>query len=90
MIQIRDVVGATSVSRRVLEKRFKTILRRSVYQEIHHVRVNCIVKLFVGTDLTITEIAVKSGFDGVEHISRCFRKETDVSRREYCKCHGRK
>lgn len=90
MIQVNDVVAATSISRRVLEKRFKTTLRRSVYQEIRRVRVSYIIRLLVGTDLTITEIAIKSGFDGVEHISRCFRKETGISPREYRKRHGRK
>ncbi len=90
MIQVNDVVGATNISRRVLEKRFKTVLHRSVYQEIRRVRVNYIIKLLIGTDLTITEIAIKSGFDGVEHISRCFRKETGISPREYRKRHGRK
>jgi len=90
MMQVNDVVDATNVSRRVLEKRFKAILRRSVYQEIRRVRVNYIVGLLVGTDMSITEIAVKSGFDGVEHISRYFRKETGTSLREYRKRRGPK
>jgi LacI family transcriptional regulator len=88
MMQVGDVVEATNVSRRVLEKRFKAILRRSVYQEIRRVRVNYIIELLVGTDMSITEIAVKSGFDGVEHISRYFRKETGISLREYRKRRG--
>lgn len=90
MMQVNDVVEATNVSRRVLEKRFKAILRRSVYQEIRRVRVSYIIELLVGTDMSITEIAVKSGFDGVEHISRYFRKETGISLREYRKRRGPK
>jgi len=88
MMQVNDVVEATNVSRRVLEKRFKATLHRSVYQEIRRVRVNYIIGLLVGTDMSITEIALKSGFDGVEHISRYFRKETGTSLREYRKRHG--
>ena len=88
MMQVGDVVEATNVSRRVLEKRFKAILRRSVYQEIRRIRVNYIIELLVGTDMTVTEIAIKSGFDGVEHISRYFRKETGISLREYRKRRG--
>jgi len=83
LIQVDDVVEATNVSRRVLEKRFKATLHRSVHQEIRRVRVNSIVPLLVGTDMSITEIALHCGFDGVEHISRYFRKETGVSLREY-------
>jgi LacI family transcriptional regulator len=90
MMQVSDVVEATNVSRRVLEKRFKAILHRSVYQEIRRVRVNYIIELLVGTDMTITEVAVRSGFNGVEHISRYFRKETGISLREYRKRRGGK
>jgi len=61
-----------------------------VYQEIRRVRVSYIIELLVGTDMSITEIAVKSGFDGVEHISRYFRKETGISLREYRKRRGPK
>ena len=62
LIQVNDVVEATNVSRRVLEKRFKAILRRSVHQEIRRVRVNHIVQLLIGTDMNITEIATHGGF----------------------------
>ncbi len=88
MIQVDDVVRATNVSRRVLEKRFRAILRRSVYHEIRRVRVGYIVQLLIGSNMSITEIAVKAGFDGVEHVSRYFRKETGLSLREYRKRHG--
>lgn len=88
LIQVGDVVEATNVSRRVLEKRFKTMLRRSVHQEIRRVRVNNIIQLLVGTDMSITDIAAHCGFDGVEHIARYFRKETGASLREYRKRHA--
>ena len=52
LIQVDDVVEATNVSRRVLEKRFKAVLRRSVHQEIRRVRVNNIIPLLVGTDMS--------------------------------------
>jgi len=88
LIQVNDVVEATTASRRVLEKRFKAILRRSVHQEIRRVRVNGIIRLLVGTDMSIADIAAHCGFDGVEHIARHFRKETGVSLREYRKRHA--
>ena len=88
LIQVDDVVEATTASRRVLEKRFKAILHRSVHQEIRRVRVNNIIRLLVGTDMSITDIAAHCGFDGVEHIARHFRKETGMSLREYRKHHA--
>ena len=84
-LQVDDVVGATTVSRRVLEKKFRSTLRRSLYQEIRRVRVNYIVELLVSTNMSISEIALKAGFGGIEHVSRYFRKETGMSLREYRK-----
>jgi len=46
------------------------------------------VRLLVGTDLSVTDIAAHCGFDGVEHIARYFRKETGASLREYRKRHA--
>ncbi|MCU0918349.1 MAG: DNA-binding transcriptional regulator [Planctomycetes bacterium] len=88
LIQVDDVVEATAASRRVLEKRFKAVLHRSVHQEIRRIRVNNIIRLLVGTDMSVTDIAAHCGFDGVEHIARHFRKETGVSLREYRKRHA--
>ncbi len=88
LIQVDDVVEATTASRRVLEKRFKAILHRSVHQEIRRVRVNNMIRLLVGTDMSIADIAALCGFDGVEHIARHFRKETGLSLREYRKRHA--
>jgi LacI family transcriptional regulator len=87
-LQVDNVVEATNVSRRVLEKRFKAVLRRSVHQEIRRVRVHNIIQLLVGTDMSIADIARHGGFDGVAHIARYFREETGVSLREYRKRHA--
>lgn len=84
-LAVDDVVAATTVSRRVLEKKFRAILRRSIHCEIRRVRVQYIQRLLVGTDMSVAEIAVKTGFDGIEHIARYFRKETGVSLRDYRK-----
>ena len=35
------------------------------------------------TNMSISEIALKAGFGGIEHIARYFRKETGMSLREY-------
>jgi LacI family transcriptional regulator len=88
LLQVDDVVEATNVSRRVLEKRFKAVLRRSVHQEIRRVRVHSIIQLLAGTDLSIAAIARHCGFDGVTHIARYFREETGVSLREYRQRHA--
>ncbi|MBE0534967.1 MAG: DNA-binding transcriptional regulator [Phycisphaerae bacterium] len=82
-LQVNDVVKATTVSRRVLEKKFQSQLRRSVHREIRRVRIDLIRQLLVSTDLPVTEIARKAGFDGIAHVARYFREETGMSLRQY-------
>jgi LacI family transcriptional regulator len=84
-IQVSDVVNSTSVSRRILEKRFRIALNRPINQEITRVRTEFIIKLALETDFSITRISRESGFDGVEHISRYFRRQMGMSLSQYRK-----
>jgi LacI family transcriptional regulator len=90
-IQIADVVAATTVSRRTLQKRFRAERKRSILQEIRRARINEIIRLLVETHLPISEIAKKTGCLSFEHISRYFRKATGMSlfayRKRYSSTH---
>jgi LacI family transcriptional regulator len=84
-IQVADVAAYTTLSRRTLQKRFRTELRRSILQEIRRVRVQEIIRLLMETHMSISEIAVEMGYPGPEHISRHFRKATGMSLLAYRK-----
>jgi len=88
-IQVDDVVRAAGVSRRVLEKRFRRVLRRSVLEEIRRVRIAEITRLLVDTDASVLYIAVNTGFTGIEHIARYFRASVGMSPSEYRRSYGR-
>jgi LacI family transcriptional regulator len=84
-LQVSDVVAATALSRRALQKRFQAVLRRSILQEIRRVRVQEIIRLLVETHIPVSEIAVEMGYPGPEHISRYFHKATGMSLLAYRK-----
>lgn len=84
-IQVDDIVNATAVSRRVLEKRFRKLLNHSIYQEIRRVRTEHCIKLLLETDMSVSEIVTALDFPGIEHIARYFRKETGMSLMSYRK-----
>ncbi|MGD0339129.1 MAG: DNA-binding transcriptional regulator [Bacteroidota bacterium] len=86
-ILVQDVVKATSISRRSLEKRFRKSFHRSIYNEIQQVRVELISKLLIGTDLPISQITSAFNFTDCEHISRFFKKEKGIGLREFRKFH---
>ena len=89
-LQVSEVAEAAALSRRVLEKRFRTIFNRSVYEEIRRVRINLLIELLTQTDMSIIEIAAEMGFPGPEHIARYFRKVKGVSLIDYRKKYVRK
>jgi LacI family transcriptional regulator len=87
---VDDVVEASSLSRRVLEKRFRAKLNRSVLEEIRRVRVEKIVHFLIETSYPISKIAYEMGFPGVDHFARYFKLETGMSPLAYRQKHGPK
>lgn len=73
-IRVDDILRAVPVSRRVLEARFKERLGRSPHQEILRARVERIRTLLLETDLTIAEIARRTGFQHVEYLTVAFKR----------------
>jgi LacI family transcriptional regulator len=86
-IFVKDVVKSTNISRRTLERRFKNAIRRSIYDEIQHVRIGLISNLLLETDLPISQITSFFDFTDAEHISRYFKKEKGIGLRDFRKLH---
>jgi LacI family transcriptional regulator len=84
-LQVADVAEHCGLSRRVLEKRFRTVLNRSVFQELKKVRVKHLCKLLTSTNEPVTEIASRIFFTDFEHFSRYFKSAVGVSPTEYRK-----
>lgn len=80
---VQDVVEAVSVSRRALERRFRSHLGRSLLQEILRVRMNRSRQLLRDTNLTMPEIAQRAGFSSAVHLSKSFSRETGESPTAY-------
>ncbi len=82
-IGVPDVVDNVLTSRRALERKFRSTLGRSVNNQIRKMRTEQIAKLLVETNLTISEIAHKMGFHRIDHICRYFKREFDLTPKEY-------
>ena len=89
-IGVDDVVEATMLSRRVLEKRFRAIYDQSILTMIRKSRVEQICRMLIETNMTVSQIGQAMGFTGEKHISRTFRKEKDMSPIAYRNLYGRK
>lgn len=87
-IQVNDVVNAVALSRRVLEKRFRRILGRSVLDEIRRVRIDKVAQMLLETNKSILQIALALGYSGSDNVARYFRKEKGMSPIAYRKRYG--
>ncbi len=84
-----DVARAAGLSRRVLEKRFRALLDRSVLSEIRRIRVDQIARILLETHQPASQIALALGYESVEHIARYFRSEKGMSPLAYRREFGR-
>ena len=84
-LQVNDVVAKTCLSRRVLEKRFRKVLKRSINDQLRRVRISNISRMLMDTNLTITQIASIFEWTDPGHISRYFKTEKGITPKDYRK-----
>ncbi len=78
-IQTVDIVNATYLSKRELEKRFKIILKRTIKTEVERLRIELIKKKLLNSNQPIYQIANELEFTNPEHFSRSFKNMTGMT-----------
>jgi LacI family transcriptional regulator len=84
-IDVDDVVEAACISRRALERRFRTIFNRTPKTEILRVRLEHATVLLSTTLLSVETIARRSGFSAFRHFAEVFQRETGMTPRAFRK-----
>ncbi|MGI9473071.1 MAG: substrate-binding domain-containing protein [Rubripirellula sp.] len=82
-INVSDVLKQSSLSRRVLESRFRKLLGRTPHQEITRLRIARVRLLLSETDLPLREVAQRAGFEHTEYLTVAFKRETKLTPTEY-------
>ena len=83
LIQVQDVVNATTLSRRALYERFQKVVGHGIYTEIRNVRVEYIASMLIDTGASILDIARTFGYCGEGNFGRYFRCIKGMSPRKY-------
>ena len=86
-LEVKEVLSHVPLSRRILERRFRAQLGRSILEEVHRHRVERIKHLLTTTDHSIGEIAVACGFENPSYIATLFCKKTGVTPWAYRRQH---
>ena len=83
LLSVDDIVDATSVSRRPLEKVFRQELQRTVNEEVVRVRLEKVKALLTTTPLSVTDIAAQTGFTRPNHLFRIFRRQLGMNPKQF-------
>ena len=84
-LKVAELAARIPVARRVLERRFKAALNRTLLGEIWRVQCERACRLLETTQLTMMDIAERCGYEHVEHFSTVFKKTVGQSPGHYRK-----
>jgi LacI family transcriptional regulator len=82
-IFVKDVLRATSMGRRTLEKACRQLLGRSPFQEIRRIQMERAMDLLRTSDSSIATIAGLVGFGEGKRLSEAFRSHVGLTPSEY-------
>ncbi len=82
-IRVAEVLNAIPVSRRGLERRFRKILRRGIWEEIRRSHLEHGKTLLAGSEIPMAEVARRAGFSDSRQLSVVFRQETGMTPTAY-------
>jgi LacI family transcriptional regulator len=78
-IKVQDVARAMPFSRSQLDRRFRSVVGRTMHDEIRRVRLNQVRRLLLDTPLPLKQIARRCGFRTVQHLTEVFSEIVGVA-----------
>ncbi|MDY3929657.1 MAG: AraC family transcriptional regulator [Clostridia bacterium] len=73
------------ISKNTISREFKHIMGVSFVEHINNLRINNAQKLILNSDQSITSIAYECGFETLVHFERVFKRQMQISPREYAR-----
>lgn len=84
-VSVDEVAAATSITRRVLEMRFRSTLRCTITDEIRRVRMSKIKELIANTALSLSQVAFEAGFASYDNFTRYFKASAGITPSDFRK-----
>jgi len=89
IIQAKDVVAVSGLSRTLLQRRFLKTIGRTILEAIHEARINFISQMLSETYLSVSAIASAIGYETDTHLARFFARRTGMPPVKYRRRHSR-
>lgn len=87
-MRITELARRLRIGRRSLEERFRKGLNMSPAQTLCFIRIHKAKQLLADTNISITEIAIATGFCDASHLNRTFLKQVGHGPKSYRNTHG--
>jgi LacI family transcriptional regulator len=72
-VRVKDVLKSVPLSRSTLERSFREVLGRSPTAEINRVRLGEAKRFLDDSDMTLEQIAMRTGYSSVQYFTHAFR-----------------
>ena len=82
-INVDDILRVVPLSRRVFENRFKALIGQTPHDYIILVRFEHVTRLLAETNLSIAEVAARTGFCYPEYLCTAFKRRFGIRTEEY-------
>ena len=82
-IGVDEVAREAGVSRSVLQRRFRSVMKKTVLDTILSVRLDRAKEMLAKTDLPLPDVALRSGFKHQEYLGYVFKKHTGATPGRY-------
>ncbi len=86
-LRVEDIARRVHISRSLLERRFRKLLRRTPQEEIRSAKIHRTKQLLIDSDKTLAEIAELTGFEHTEYLSVMFKRLTGETPRDFRQRH---
>ena len=86
-LTLADLASLLNLSERQTQRLLQQNFGKTFSQKLTDARMAAAAQLLEGTDLSVTQIAERSGYSSIEHFSTAFRRRMGCSPREYRKGH---
>lgn len=86
-LSVDEIVRLVPLSRRLLEMKFKAIIKKTIYEYILFSKIECMANLLINTNDSVIDITAKVGLGDTKNVARVFKSVKGCTPTDFRKKH---